>query len=98
MGVWAVSTFRLMFNMSAVAAACFFACIAVYAYAPYRRWFAYTTLTSFGVALLLTVGFLSTSYYYQVVNPKPVFMAQCQMRDTQQTCLSSYRQFYPSRQ
>ena len=96
MGVWAIPTFRLMFNIAGTTGLCFFACIGAYLIMPDRRWVGRAALGSFGVAMLATGGFLGTSYYYQSVNPKPAFMAQCQLGDSYQACLTSYRQFYPS--
>ena len=94
MGVWAVPAFRLMFDITGAAALCFLVCIAAYSAVPYRRWLTYATLTSFAITVLVTSGFIGTSYYYRVINPKPVFMAQCQLHDSQQTCLASYKQLY----
>lgn len=94
MGVWAVPEFRLMFDITGAAALCFLACIAAYSMMAHRRWLAYTTLASFGIAVVATAGFIGTSYYFRVMNPKPAFMAQCQLRDTRQGCLAAYNQLY----
>lgn len=96
MGVWAVPAFRMMFYLLAVTSVCFLASVAAYRMAPSRWGSKSAILVSFTAGMVMCVGYVGTKYYFEHVDTKTVFMAQCQERGDVTGCLASYKKFYPN--
>ena len=54
----------------------------------------WTFLASFTFAAVAIDGFFSTKFYYENIDTKAMFMAQCRMGSGETACLAAYHQFY----
>ena len=95
MGIWAVPMFRTMFDLAGYASLWMIACAVVYLVMPRRRWTSWAFLASLGCTVLTFAGFFGTKYYYEHIDTKTPFMAQCRMGSGEAACLAYYHRFFP---
>ena len=96
MGVWAVPIFRTMFDLAGYASFCMIACGAAYLVMPRRRWISRAFIASMACTALTFVGFFGSKYYYENIDTKTLFMAQCRLGGSETACLADYHRFYRS--
>lgn len=96
MGIWAMPLYPAIWHVGGWFALVFWTVVAARLVVQGHRWLTQLTVATVSVMAVFICFMFGTKFYYDRINPRAEFLAQCMMSSPRDSCLTSYRQLYPA--